>query len=213
MRKITANQDVMTTREAGEVLGVAVRTVQLWVESGVLPAWRTAGGHRRVSRTAVLQLLADRKHDLAVQPTSPVTSAQPPLRMLLVEDDPNLMSLFTALVRTWTIPLELTTASNGFEGLVRIGETQPDIVLTDLMMPGMDGFAMVRSLKKPGSGFSSLTILVASALSPEEIAEHGGLPDGVAYFQKPLNYVHLQTLLLKIDQDRLNKLKKSALAG
>ena len=44
MRKISANEDVMTTREAGERLGVAVRTVQLWVEAGVLPAWRTAGG-------------------------------------------------------------------------------------------------------------------------------------------------------------------------
>ena len=53
MRKTPANDDLMTTREAGEVLGVAVRTVQLWVESGVLPAWRTAGGHRRIARSAV----------------------------------------------------------------------------------------------------------------------------------------------------------------
>ncbi|MFY8043989.1 MAG: MerR family transcriptional regulator, partial [Rhodoferax sp.] len=46
----------MTTREVGEALGVAVRTVQLWVESGVLPAWRTAGGHRRIARAAVDKL-------------------------------------------------------------------------------------------------------------------------------------------------------------
>ncbi len=38
MRKITSNSELMTTREVGEVLGVAVRTVQLWAESGVLPA-------------------------------------------------------------------------------------------------------------------------------------------------------------------------------
>ncbi|MEK9953666.1 MAG: helix-turn-helix domain-containing protein [Curvibacter sp.] len=60
MRKIASNDELMTTRQAGEVLGVAVRTVQLWVESGVLPAWRTAGGHRRISRGAVEKLLAER---------------------------------------------------------------------------------------------------------------------------------------------------------
>ena len=44
MRKSATNDDVLSTREAAEQLGVALRTVQLWVENGVLPAWKTAGG-------------------------------------------------------------------------------------------------------------------------------------------------------------------------
>jgi len=44
---------VCTTREAAELLGVSLRTVQLWVDSGVLQAWKTAGGHRRVSRQSI----------------------------------------------------------------------------------------------------------------------------------------------------------------
>ncbi|MEY3445978.1 MAG: hypothetical protein RIR45_733, partial [Pseudomonadota bacterium] len=64
MRKISSNDDLMTTREVGEVLGVAVRTVQLWVEAGVLPAWRTAGGHRRIARSAVEKLRAERSQVL-----------------------------------------------------------------------------------------------------------------------------------------------------
>ena len=197
----------MTTREAGEVLGVAVRTVQLWVESGVLPAWRTAGGHRRVSREAVLKLLADRKHDLGGDEELPEQELS--LKVLLVEDDPNLLSLFSAVVRGWKMPIELTTATNGFEGLVRIGETRPDIVLTDLMMPGMDGFEMLRALKKPGSGFASLKVFVVSGLSSEEIRARGGLPDGVTYFQKPLNYVSLQGVILKCLQDLQARKRKS----
>lgn len=209
MRKISANQDVMTTREAGEVLGVAVRTVQLWVEAGVLPAWRTAGGHRRVSREAVEKLLADRKHDLSPEPVA-TDAAQRPLKLLLVEDDANLRSLLAAVVRTWTVPVELTTASNGFEGLIRIGETRPDIVLTDLMMPGMDGFEMLRALKKPGSGFSGLKMFVVSALSPQEVEERGGLPDGVSFFQKPLNYINLQGLVQKSYLDLQLRKRKAA---
>ncbi len=209
MRKIIANQDVMTTREAGEVLGVAVRTVQLWVEAGVLPAWRTAGGHRRISREAVENLLAERKHDLTAE-SGTAELAQRPLKLLLVEDDPNLLHLFSAVVRSWAVPIDLTTATNGFEGLIRIGEMRPDIVVTDLMMPGMDGFEMLRALKKPGSGFASLKVLVVSALGQEEIDERGGLPDGVTYFQKPVNYVNLQALVQKHVNDRLTRKRRLA---
>ena len=202
MRKISANEDVMTTREAGETLGVAVRTIQLWVEAGVLPAWRTAGGHRRIARSAVDQLMAERRHEL-----SPGTSQGEPslqgLRLLVVEDDPLLLRLFKGVVATWNFPVDLVTATNGFEGLVRIGEMRPDVVVSDLVMPGMDGFEMLRALKKPGSGFASLKLLVVSALSSEEIEERGGLPDGVSCFQKPVNFTKLESLVHKYFTDKL----------
>lgn len=206
MRKTSANDDVMTTREAGEALGVAVRTVQLWVEAGVLPAWRTAGGHRRIARSAVEKLLADRRHDLAPQESQAQAQRQA-FKLLLVEDDVNLSRLFSAVVASWTFPLQLTTASNGFEGLVRIGEVAPDLVVTDLVMPGMDGFAMLRALKKPGSGFSGTKMVVLSALGTEEILAQGGLPEGVTYFQKPVNYAKLEEL---VRQAAANKQKRQA---
>jgi excisionase family DNA binding protein len=181
---------------------VAVRTVQLWVEAGVLPAWRTAGGHRRIARIAVDKLMAERQQDLAPVSTK-ASTLQPALRLLLVEDDPHLLRLFVGVVAGWNFPVELSTATNGFEGLVRIGEMRPDIVVSDLVMPGMNGFEMLRALKKPGSGFASLKLLVISALGAEEIAEQGGLPDGVTCFQKPVNYAKLEALVHKYFTDKL----------
>ncbi len=204
MRKTSANADVMTTREAGETLGVAVRTVQLWVEAGVLPAWRTAGGHRRIARSAVEKLMAERKNDLA-SPDDLPSVGQPVLKLLLVEDDPVLLRLFSGVVASWNFPVELVTATNGFEGLVRIGEIHPDIVVTDLVMPGVDGFEMLRALKKAGSGFSSIKLLVISALSADEIQTHGGLPDGVTCFHKPVNYAKLETLVHRYFADKLQR--------
>jgi excisionase family DNA binding protein len=204
MRKISANEDVMTTREAGETLGVAVRTIQLWVEAGVLPAWRTAGGHRRIARSAVDKLMSERQNDLSPVKNQTV-STFPALRLLLVEDDPHLLRLFAGVVAAWNFPVELFTATNGFEGLVRIGEMRPDIVVSDLVMPGMDGFEMLRALKKPGSGFASLKLLVVSALSADEIEERGGLPDGVSCFQKPVNYAKLEALVHRYFTDKLQR--------
>jgi excisionase family DNA binding protein len=205
MRKTKVNEDVMTTREAGEKLGVAVRTVQLWVEAGVLPAWRTAGGHRRIARSAVDKLIESRQHDLAPE-IADKEAQERSLSVVLVEDDRNLSQLFKGVVTTWPLPIALTTAENGFEGLLRIGEISPDLVVTDLVMPGMDGFEMLRALKKPGSGFSSIKLVVVSALSTEEITARGGLPEGVTYFQKPLNYPKLEDLMRLVHASKIKKL-------
>ena len=194
MRKTAANDDVMTTRQAGEALGVAVRTVQLWVEAGVLSAWRTAGGHRRISRSAVERLLADRKRSLVANISTPPIDLQA-FSLLLVEDDVHLVRLFTSVVQSWGLPIRITVAGNGFEGLVRIGEIAPDMVVTDLVMPGLDGIAMLRELKKPGSGFARLSVVAVSALGAGEIRAQGGLPDDVVYLPKPLDYHQLEALV------------------
>jgi excisionase family DNA binding protein len=196
MRKISSNNDLMTTREVGEVLGVAVRTVQLWVESGVLPAWRTAGGHRRIARSAVDKLIAER--ELVITPVQSEGQAKAgtnqAVKLLLVEDDPDLLRLFALVVEAWDFPVELTIAHNGFEGLLRIGQIRPDLVVTDLNMPGMDGFEMLRSLKKPGSGFEWLNVIVVSALELSDIRSRGGLPEGMRFFQKPVDFVQIESI-------------------
>lgn len=54
------DDETVSTREAAAILGVCVRTVQLWVESGRLQAWKTPGGHRRISRKSVEKELRSR---------------------------------------------------------------------------------------------------------------------------------------------------------
>lgn len=56
----TTDDPILTTRDAAQLLGVAVSTVQLWMESDALPAWKTPGGHRRVRLSAVLALRQQR---------------------------------------------------------------------------------------------------------------------------------------------------------
>jgi len=49
---------IITTREAAELLGVSTRTAQTWIETNTLDSWKTPGGHRRVRRSAVMELKA-----------------------------------------------------------------------------------------------------------------------------------------------------------
>ena len=212
MRKIASNDELMTTREAAEALGVAVRTVQLWVESGVLTAWKTAGGHRRIPRAALEELLVERNK--VMHPTTPESElparnrravdalqapAAPPevLKLLIVEDDPNIMRLYQMWVQSWNFTVDLTLAHNGYEGLLLIGQLRPDVVLTDLMMPGMDGFQLVRSLKGSKLGFASLKLVVVSSLSRQDIQNRGGLPEDVDIFEKPIPFDRIEAIVLQ----------------
>lgn len=55
---VTPSDQILTTREAADLLGVSTSTVQKWIEIGVLSAWKTPGGHRRVRRADVVALTA-----------------------------------------------------------------------------------------------------------------------------------------------------------
>ncbi len=186
------DDDVLTTRQAAELLGVALRTVQLWVEAGALPAWKTAGGHRRIARDAVERLKQRQVQDMHAP--APVAAAAAParVRLLVVEDDADLLRLYALTVESWDLPIDLDLARNGFEGLVRLGEQPPDMLITDLMMPGMDGFRMLRALQAMKPLAQSMDILVVTALSPADIADRGGLPTGIQSFTKPVPFSQLE---------------------
>ncbi|OZA27330.1 MAG: excisionase [Hydrogenophilales bacterium 17-61-9] len=184
--------DLCTTREAAKRLGVSLRTVQLWVESGVLRAWKTAGGHRRILVASVDDILKQRREALGGAEAS-AAEAQP-LTLVVVEDDPDLLKLYRLQVAAWKLPLQLVTATNGFEGLVRIGETQPRMLITDLNMPGMDGFRMIRSLRG-SADYKEMDIVAVTALDRAEIADRGGLPEDVKVMTKPVPFSELERLV------------------
>ena len=63
------DSDILTTRGAAQLLGVAVSTVQQWVDSGVLASWTTPGGHRRIPLAAVQAQLRSQAQRGARAPT------------------------------------------------------------------------------------------------------------------------------------------------
>lgn len=188
------DDDVLTTRQAAELLGVALRTVQLWVEAGALPAWKTTGGHRRIAREAVERLRQRQVQDMQApaHAAAAVAAEEARVRLLVVEDDADLLRLYALTVDSWDLPIDLDLARNGFEGLVRLGEQPPDMLITDLMMPGMDGFRMLRALQAMKPLAQGMDILVVTALSPADIADRGGLPAGIESFTKPVPFSQLE---------------------
>ena len=65
--------------------------------------------------------------------------------LLVVDDEPNIVELLSASLRF--AGYDVTTATHGAEALRKAREVEPDLVVLDVMMPGLDGFEVVRRLR------------------------------------------------------------------
>ena len=169
------------TSYAAKMLGISVGTVQGLVEKNDLKAWKTQGGHRRIS----LQSIQDyqRRHNLA--PAS-MMQGEDRLRVLVVEDDDNTRLMLQANFDQWGLPLDAVMYSSAMEALLDMPSMQPQVLLTDLKMPNVDGFEFLKTLSAHNL-FSSLAVVVMTGMSAEEVHAKGGLPDGVQMLQKPID--------------------------
>lgn len=188
-----------STRQAAERLGVSVGTVQQMVEQGVLAGWKTAGGHRRISLHSLENLLRSRSGGTA-------SFEACTLSVLIVEDNTDEQCFYREMLgNDLNLPIKMEVVGNGFDGLLCVGRQRPDVLISDLLLPGMDGFKMIRSLRADPN-LAYLDIVVVSALTPEQIEAQGGLPENVTVFSKPIPIRELYGYLLakRVQLGRLN---------
>lgn len=103
-------------------------------------------------------------------------------RLLIVDDEPNLLRAVAACLRGEGY--EVDTARSGEEGLVHVAQRLPDLIVSDIRMPRMDGYAFARQLRaNPRTDLIPIVFLTAKDESSERIA---GIRSGVdAYLTKP----------------------------
>jgi len=180
-----AEPKFISTREAAKRLGLSLGTVQQMVERGELRAWKTAGGHRRIDEASV-----ESYHQRA-RTGATVANGTRALRVLIAEDDRILQKLYTHTLETWGLPLETLLVTSGFDALLEIGRHPPDLLITDLNMPGLNGFEMIRRIRE-NKLTAGTDIVVVSGMSDDEIADEGGLPEDVTRYGKPVPFKELR---------------------
>ena len=184
---------ICTTKQAAKILGISVTSVQQLVESGEIEAWKTKGGHRRIPLAAVH---CYRGTPLAKVATAPTATAphSGELSILVVEDDEMQRLVYERQIRSWNLPVSLTFCDNGYRALVEIATRRPDILLTDIMMEGIDGYEVMTTILSYRE-LSQMSIAILSCMGQEEITKRGGIPEGVVFFEKPINYDELRGYL------------------
>ncbi|MBG7621407.1 response regulator [Herbaspirillum sp. AP02] len=194
----TTSSEVCTTQEAAHILGISVSSVQQLVEAGIIEAWKTKGGHRRIPLAAV--------HAYKATPGSSADAAEhgrgnPAPRpgngrtaVLVIEDSRLQRELYAGALASWGLPLDLVYCDNGYKALLEIARSKPDVVLADIVMEGMDGYEVVKTILNDPQ-LQDVSIAIVSSLDQDEMAQRGGIPAGVVFFPKPVNFDELRGYL------------------
>jgi excisionase family DNA binding protein len=171
-RAPASEPDWLTLGQAAKFLGVAQSTIRKWSDQGRVPAFYTPGGHRRYRRRD-LELFLDR--------SGPGGRTSGPL-VLVVDDD--------ARVREFIrVNLEMegygvAEAADGEEALQAIEGQTPDLVLLDVVMPGVDGWQMLQRMQEQ---HGSIPVIMFSGKVDEESVADAARRGAQGFIGKPFD--------------------------
>ncbi|MDH4417448.1 MAG: response regulator [Acidovorax sp.] len=192
-----------TTIEVARILGMAVRSVQLMVDRNELEAWKTPGGHRRISRTSVERWAS--AHGLAGTGSPSHAPAPPPAtamrtqvlpakstalasvqapQILLIEDSVHFQNLVGLIVKQHFPGATLQVANDGITGLALYGQIQPRVLIVDILLPGIDGATLITTLRSHAQ-FASSHLIVVTSLDESQREPYAFALQGVKVIHKP----------------------------
>ncbi len=155
----------LTSYDIAKYCDIAPRTAVQWISEGKIKAYRTPGNHFRVTIENFLEFLDKYNIPVPMELESKELERRKK-RILIVDDDKN-MAL--TIERTLKIKgrYELDLAMDGFDAGRKIVEFKPDLVILDIRMPGMDGYAVAKRIKAMPE-LSHTKIIAISAFFEQE---------------------------------------------
>jgi excisionase family DNA binding protein len=178
-------RDAYGTVEIARMLGVSPTTAVNWIRAGRMPAYRTPGGHRRVRREDLVKFVEENGFPM------PGILCEKRLRVLIVDDDPGVRELLAEsfVELTEDDDVEVATAADGTTGLIEVGRFKPTVLVLDILLPGIDGFEVLRRLKEHTE--ISPRVLAISGSRDPEVGPKAIRVGAEKFFPKPIDPVEL----------------------
>ena len=171
-RAPTGEPDWLTLGQAAKFLGVAQSTIRKWSDQGRVPAFYTPGGHRRYRRRD-LEAFLDR--------SGPGGRSGGPL-VLVVDDDARLREFMR--VNLEMEGYSVREAASGEEALEAIEDQAPELVLLDVVMPGIDGWQMLQRMQER---HGSIPVIMFSGKLDDDSADEAARVGARGFLGKPFD--------------------------
>lgn len=127
--------------------------------------------------------------------------------VMVVDDEARVCQLFEKILGEEGY--QVITATSGERALALAGEVRPDVIVLDIVMPGMDGLATLRELRKRGQ--QSLVVML-TAKGTARTAREAMILGAYDYITKPFNLEFLKSVIREGLRDRLEGRRESACA-
>jgi twitching motility two-component system response regulator PilG len=111
------------------------------------------------------------------------------MKVLLVDDTRTLLSLIQVYLMGWG--MEFVEAKDGIEGLAKAKAVRPDLVVSDVRMPGMDGFELTAAIRSDADLHQTPVVLLTS-LNDDASRRKGKLVGATAFLTKPVSVEDLR---------------------
>ena len=182
-------KDYLTIPEAAKICSVARSTMWRWVKEGYVTSYMTLGGQHRIRKVDLEAVLAANRAYRVLEanrepkPPSNKPSTSHARKILIVDDDPQIPKMMAQLLEAQGY--ETDTASDGFEAGVKIMDFKPDLIILDLVMPGMDGFEVCQRIKE-NRVTAHIKVLAVSGYDTEEDIERIIRAGADGFLAKPI---------------------------
>ena len=212
--KTADKAELLSVGDVTGLLGISRTSVQKMVDSGLLRAMRTAGGHRRILRSSVLAVLGAQPMLLTGAGSGALhghANKAPILTALIVEDNATTTLSYRKAIKRSQFSFHCEFATDGMEALLKIERLRPDVLVTDLQMEPFDGFRLISAVQRDAQ-LAQIGQVVVTGLDDEEIERRGGVPPGVLLYKKPVPWDRLIGYLEAHAQGRMQRVEQAAQA-
>ncbi len=175
-----ADLTLITTGEAARHCRVSLQALRRWIRDGRLKAFQTPGKHARIEVAEFQRFLKE-----CGMPPYPVGEGDPTPRVLVVEDDPDVLQILTSLLAGQSQELAVETAVDGYDALIKVGTFKPTFLILDVVMPRLDGLEVCRRLK---AGPATRDIRILAVTGHTAMAERVLAAGADACVTKPFDF-------------------------
>ncbi len=155
--------DIFTVHTAAKYCRVTPKTIINWIDAGHIDCYRTVGGHRRMNRADLEKFMQNQGIPI---PESEKKSAA---KILVVDDDPIIVTTLVMGLSEDDNQYEVDSASDGFEAGLKIASFKPDLVILDIMMPGIKGYDVCKQIKSNPDTLKTKVIALSAYLDEDKL--------------------------------------------
>lgn len=157
----------ITTGKAARLCGVHINTIKGWIRKGALPATIMPSGHWRITQKAFIEFLNEYGFPIPEE-----LSRRKKGRVLIVDDDPVSLDFVQAVIESAPWAGEVHTAGDGYSALIKIGQIRPQLLVLDIMMPGINGLELIQRLREQSDLTGDMRILVLTGARDRRLVVH-----------------------------------------
>ncbi len=178
---------LLTVEQIAEIYGLDPFQITTWIEQGSLKAQLDSAGRRGVA-------VADLKSFLKANGILTVADSVPKFKIMVVDDDQEIrQSMMRQLIRAWP-QSRVDEASTGAQGVRKILQTVPDVVILDVVLPIFDAFNVLTLLRGEPKMAKTRVVAITGFDTPgqrEKVLAAGAH----AYLAKPFDPLELISII------------------